>query len=789
MDAVLFESLPWPEPDRLVAVHGVLPDRRANPATAPTWDRMPLTWTGWVNVHGAPELERVAAFHPTQRAFGAQRDDIVDALYVSSGFLPLVGGKVALGRAFLQDEDDAAADIAMLSHDAWQRRFAGRPDIVGEAIHLGPPNWSDGDSSDPFRIVGVLAPAFRFDGREPEVLLPLGALPHPWRGHGSRYVHVTARLASGVRIDVAETAVRPLVAGPEPPEQQTARLRSFADDHVAAATGPLRLLFAGAAALLLLACVNVAGLLLGDARARRHEIGVRIAMGGSRSRVVRQLAVEHAMLAGVASVAGLILAGWLTPAFIAVAPDGLPRLDEVGIDNRVGGFALALGLVTTALFGIGPSLSLAGTPAAAVLAEGGRDGTGVRTFAQRTTVVVQIAMAFVLVVSAGLLGETIYRLTSAPLGFDPDHLAVIQTTVNVLPVEPLECSTPLPQPAPGSRGVPPCAPIDVIRNRIRDGQTGLVAGLIEGLSAVPGVASAAGVSVAPFNGTVGEFDITAGDELRPVGMRGRRIGVTDGFFDTMGLPVLAGKGFGPSDGSDTVAVVSHSFAERVFEGAAVGRVISYADSPERYTVIGVVPDIRSREMDADDSPVFYIRNHRMMTTQFVVRLSTDAPAPVDALRQAVREHHPQSVVTSAYLMSDRLAGLLAAERLRAALSAVFGGVALAMAAVGLFVLAARQVVERRREIGVRIAVGASPSDVGLLVVGDAARTVLFGLVLGAPLAFVLGHAARAYLVGVSPTAPHLFLLAAGVLAVATILAVLLPAYRASRIDPVSVLKG
>jgi ABC-type antimicrobial peptide transport system permease subunit len=788
MDAVLFEPLPWPEADRLVAVHGVLPERRANPATAQTWDRMPLTWPGWVNLQDAPALEETAAFHPGQHALGTERDDLVDTMYVSSAFLRLVGVQPVLGRAFRPDEDAAAADIVIVSHEAWQRRFAGRPDVVGEAVQLGPPHWADGDASDPYAVVGVLPPAFRFDGREPEFIIPLGALPHPWGGSDRRYVHAIARLARGVSIGAAETSVRPLVAGPEPAAEQSARLVSFAAEHRDVAIGPIRLLLVGATLLLVLACANVAGLLLGDARARRHEISVRVALGGSRGRVLRQLVVEHTLLAAVAAAVGILMAAWLTPAFIAIAPDQLPRLDEVHIDASVAAFALVLGLATTVVFGIAPSLSLAGTPAASVLAEGGRDGGGARSVAQRTTVVAQLALALVLVVGASLLGETMYRLTSEPLGFDPEHLAVMSTTVNRLPLAPLECPEPRPQPAPGSRGVPTCAPADVIWGRIRDGQTALAGGLVDRLAAVPGVVSAAGVSVAPFNGPAGEFDLRARDDLQPVGVRGRRIGVTDGYFETMGLPVGAGRSFLPTDGRDAVAVVSESLERRVFDGTAVGQTFASSDSAERYTVIGVVPDVRSREVAADDSPAFYIRNHRLTTTQFVVRLDAGAPPSIDALRQAIQERHPQSVVTSAFLMSDRLAVLLAAERFRAAMSAAFGGVALVMAAVGLFALAARRVAERRREIGVRIALGAGPSRIRRLVLRDGLLNVAFGLAAGLPAAFAASQLTTSYLYGVTPTSPRVFVGAALVLGAVALVATLIPARRASRIDPLLALR-
>jgi ABC-type antimicrobial peptide transport system permease subunit len=256
----------------------------------------------------------------------------------------------------------------------------------------------------------------------------------------------------------------------------------------------------------------------------------------------------------------------------------------------------------------------------------------------------------------------------------------------------------------------------------------------------------------------------------------------------MGLPVGAGRSFLPTDGRDAVAVVSESLERRVFDGTAVGQTFATSDSAERYTVIGVVPDVRSREVAADDSPAFYIRNHRLTTTQFVVRLDAGAPPSIDALRQAIQERHPQSVVTSAFLMSDRLAVLLAAERFRAAMSAAFGGVALVMAAVGLFALAARRVAERRREIGVRIALGAGPSRIRRLVLRDGLLNVAFGLAAGLPAAFAASQLTTSYLYGVTPTSPRVFVGAALVLGAVALVATLIPARRASRIDPLLALR-
>ena len=349
---------------------------------------------------------------------------------VSSNFLRLVGVRVTHGRPFNDAEDNRNSDSVLITHEAWQRRLGGRADVIGLGVPLG--SASSGGRY-PKTIVGVIAPGFEFAGTTPEFVLPVGISAEVGRTYLSGGLRVIASIAPGATIEAADTAARTIVGRIETSEPTSARVLFLADDLYGHAKRPLALLFGGAALLFLVACANVAGLLIGEARARRHEIAVRAALGSGRLRVLRQLAIEHALLAVVGSAAGLALAYWFVQLFVGTAPAGLPRIDEVQLDTRAVLFAFSAGALTFLVFGIAPAFTLARTPAAAVLAEGGRDGASSRTLGQRLVVAAEMALALVLVVGASLLGETLYRAMAQPLGFNPTGLALVSFQMTELP--------------------------------------------------------------------------------------------------------------------------------------------------------------------------------------------------------------------------------------------------------------------------------------------------------------------------------------------------------------------
>ena len=794
VDGVLLRPLPWQEADRLVYVHGVYPERRNNPATAPTWDRGTLSYAAWDALRTTPLFEDVAVWQPIARldmTFGENRDDLVRTASVSSTFLPTLGVGLALGRYFTEREDNVSTDSIILTHETWQRRFGGRTDVIDERVPLGSATFGEDYRK---TVVGVLEPGFRFEGEPPEVLLPVGIAARPSRSLGGSF-RAIARLASGVTREQAASAAAGLVTGTRQSEPVSARLVSVEDEHLGAARRPLFLLFGGASLLLLIACANVAGILLGEARARRHEIAVRTALGSGRGRLVRQVLVEHAMMAALGTALGLAAAYWLIGAVITTAPEGLPRIEDVRLDARASAFAALCGLATLLLFGVAPALSVTRTPVASTLAEGRREGGVSRVIGQRAVVVAQLALALVLLTGASLFAETMRRLTSQPLGFDPREVAVVSTTFTGFKFgDPGWHSAQL-----QAAGTMRDEDFGRFMNRLmRETSNAREDQVFERVSALPGVTAVAGTTAAPFIAPQQRLPIVL--EGRPAAERHDvyRQTVSQRYFDVMRIRLLSGRLFEASDrpADSAAAVVSREFERRFFPEGAVGRRFRQVyganyDLSAHFHIVGVVDDAKREEFSDDDRPSFYSFDRQMGTiaTCFVLRASRDVTSLLPAVRSAINEVTPQLVVTSMTVLEDRVARSVAEERFRAMLSAGFGVTALALAAIGLYGVISRRTADRRREFGVRVALGARPSDVGGLVIRDAALLIVAGLLVGVPAAYASAQVTQSLLFGVSPSSPYVFGIAAMALGAVALTASFLPARRASLADPIAALRS
>ena len=778
VDAVLLRPLPWPDPDRLAVIHAVHPERRSDPRFATTWNRSPVSYQAWEALRRAAAFEDVAVWHPPSASMTIDeaRTELVEVMQVSSNFLPMLGVKVIRGRNFDREDDERDTWNLILSYEAWQRRFGGRPEIVGKPSAIA---YASDTQTPPWTIVGILEPGFSFEGARPEVLQVIGG-----QGRQSPFFmeiyRTLARLAPEASVETASAEATALIKGAQPGVPADARVVPLHEEQLGSSARPLWLLFGAASVLLLVACANVAGLLVGENRARRHDTAICLALGITRGGIVRQLLVEHAMLAVGGAAAGLVLAAWLTQTLVALAPVELPRLDTVRIDWRVALFALAAGSATLLVFGVAPALSLARTRAAEMLADGGRQAAPARHVAQRTVVAAEIAMASVLVVGAGLLGETLFRLTSQPLGFNPSNLVVVSTRFTGSNVPPdwirgtrgqnLNSGPPL-----GER----MAAIRLARSRA----------VVERLAAVPGVVQAAGIGGSLFSRIPTSAFSRIVIDGRPVDGLDRATirGVSGAFAETLRAPVLAGRDLVPADGR-TAALVSRDFERRYFPGGAVGRRFTAVSDPGSrsadYEIVGVVGNLKHAYGNESLPYVYAVGD----SNAFVVRTAGEPGSIVPAIRQAFTEVDPKIVVTGTTTMEMALSDLIAAERFRATLSTAFAAAALLLAVAGLYGVVARRVADRRRELGIRIALGARPAALQALVFRDGIKTVGLGLAVGLPAAFAASQATRAFVFGVSPTAPHVFVLASMALAVAAVAATLLPARRASRVDPIVALR-
>jgi predicted permease len=798
VDTVLLRPLPWPEAARLVSIFGVRPDRATDPVYSSSWNRGLISRPAWQQLRESAGFDEVGAWRRSRQIFtNPGIEDGVDVWYVSSSFLSLMGAEVSLGRLFGPDEDREydLAETALLTHETWMRRFGGRSDILGEQIHLAYQAGEDRVAT----IVGVLRSGTSFTHEAPDFLLPIGQTP-PVSRTGNLVVLAMARLAPGLSIQAGLAAAEPIVRGDESPDRRTARLVPVSEDLLGSARRPLWLLFGGAGLLLLVACANVAGLLVTDARTRRHEIAIRTSLGCSRLRVLRQLTIENLLLAILAASAGLALAVWLTPMLVALAPARLPGLTTVAIDLRVAAFAIGVGVMTVLVFGTGPAMTLSATKPTALTADS-RFATSRHPAAHRAIVAGELGLALVLLVCASLFGETLLRLTSQPLGFDPRGLAVVSVEAMDLP---FEVQVPTVAQYQAMSRAERVAHHDAHFRRLQMTWTH-TAELLDRLEALPGVTSTAAQGWnLPFGGTTMSTspvraEGTPHDNAQSILFQV----VTMGYFKTMGTPVLRGRPFTSADRSDPVpidaprgigstpVVVSQELERRLLGGDGVGRRL-VSDSPggrTTYDVIGVVSSARHRAFTEDEPLRLYVLDTSILTIHhLLVRTSGDAAAILPAVRQTIRDYDPSMVVTSTTTMEELVGETIAHERFRARLSAAFGGAALLLAAVGIYSLAARRVAERRREIGVRVALGAGPAHVRRLVVRETLLAIVVGLALGLPAALAASQLTSALLFEVSPTSPRVFAAAAFVLTLTAILATVLPAARASRIDPMRVLR-
>jgi Acidobacterial duplicated orphan permease len=754
VDAVLLRPLTWTEPARLVNVKVARPELRSNPVQTRLWDQGGLSW---------PMLKDLQTNTSTLQAFGAWRaeeptlngapNEVVPALLTTANLLPMLGVRPHRGRFFTPEEDDAAADVVVVSYETWQRRYGSRADILGQTISLNERRLT---------IVGVLPPRFRFGTTVPaEFLLPMGRIPVGQRAAANHFLKGVARLAPGVALEHATQELDPIISGDEGLDKKRAHLVWLEEDERGPSRRPLLVLLVAAGLLLLIATSNVAALLLGDAAGRRHELAVRAAIGATRRQIARQLFAESLVLAGVAAVIGLVVAAWLTPVLVSLAPTALPLMDTVRLDARVFVFALALTFASSLLFGVAPSLTVASADPAEALREGGRDGALRRTHGYRWIVAGQVALATILLVGAGLLGETVRQMTSQPIGFDAGGLVVTNLRL------------------PSMAGLTP--PQRVVR----------LQSVLDRVTALPEVVSATATNSAPFGISGGASRIEIPGRTLDGDATANRHIVTERYFETLGIPVVKGRGFDASDATGGyAAVVTDQFEQILMEGDALGK--RFLLNGNEHTVVGVVSAVKQRRYTDDPSIAFYLLSRQVPsweTLTIIIRAAGDPHALLPTLRRAIAEAEPHVSFVTLETMATMTGRSIAEERFRAQLAIAFGATAVLLSAIGLYGLVARSVSDRRREIGVRLALGSDPGQVRGLVLRQALGLVGLGVVIGVPTALLAARGLATFLYGVTPASPLALAIAVATITSAAALAALGPALRAARINPIEVLRN
>jgi putative ABC transport system permease protein len=777
---VLWRPLPFPDADRLIVI---LSARQTDEGI-----RSEPTWSAEAYEALRPRETTIAAFtSPSAGAAqltGRGEPLQVRALTVSPNFFATLGVAPAYGRPFLTGA--AAADddrSAIVSHRLWRTALEGDPAIVGHTITI------DGL---PRTVVGVLPPdfSFRSGGAPPESDI---FLPGHWveGGRGNAFLNLLGRMKPGVTRERAQAEVTALMnepavasaAGETPLGGRTvARVIGLQEQETASVRRLLLILLGAVGFVLLIACVNVANLQMARLTARRGELSVRMAIGAGRQRIVRQLLTEAGVLSLLGAALGVLLARLAIGAALPLVPDGaLLRTGGIVIDARVMAFCLGLSLLASVLVGLVPALRISGSAfgegralhAGETRATGDRQGERLRTL----LVSAQVALTLVLLIGAGLLIHSFFRLTSVSPGFESSGEHGVVQTISVT----------LPQ-----RVYDEPARIHAVAREVLDR-----------IQYLTGVQSASLINMMPF-GTIwlgGEFEI-AGQPKPKVFVAKPKIGAA--YFKTMGIRLLAGREFTPEDtaAAQKVAIVSERIVREYFPGgpaAALGRLVRLRGPGDSHpgdwlTVIGVVADIRQLGLDQEPDRSVYIPFQQerdgffIQFISFVVRTSTPASV-VEGVRAEIRRAAPDLPIESTVTMDEAVATSVAEPRFRMLLLALFAFAATLIATCGIYGLMAYAVTQRRREIGVRMALGAERRDVLRLVLARALRVVAAGVMLGLAGAFGVTRVLQRFLFGVTPTDPIAFTVVTLALMAVGLTAAWMPARRATRIDPVAALRA
>jgi putative ABC transport system permease protein len=699
---------------------------------------------------------------------------------VSAGFFPILGVPPAVGRVLRDDENLAGRERAVvLGHGLWLRRFGGDPGLVGRTVALNGASYT---------VVGVMPRGFQYP-EQAELWTPLAPVA-PYEdllaSRGSLWLEVTARLAPGVSLDEAQAEMDAIVGAmnqeyPDDPRYGV-KLEPLRE-HVSGDVRPALLVLLGAVGLvLLIACANVANLLLARASGRRREIAIRSALGAGRVRVVRQLLTESLLLSFAGGVLGLVLADVAVGAFVASGPAGLPRLEAVRTDATILAFAAVATFLTGLVFGLVPALQTFRDAVGEPLSDAARGSSEGGTHRVRSAfVVAQTALAVVLLVGAGLLVRSFVRILGLDPGLDASQVATLRLAL------------------PATRYPEP--------DRVR----GFYDRLLSDVRSLPGVRSAGAatsllLSRLPASSTLsvqGQPPPPPGTPNEPVTLDT----VTTGFFETLRVPLKRGRLFEARDARSAeelranpfaprIAVVNEAMVRRFFSGQdPLGRRISF-DDPSRpdanwSEIVGVVGDVRRSGLDKEPRAevYFYQGDSPDRRQHLVVRAEGDPFVAARAVQAAVWAIDPDQPVSGVRTLEDLLRGTVAERRLSMLLLSGFGALALGLAALGLYGVMAYSTAQRTRELGIRLALGAQPRDVMGLVLRDGTRLAALGLGIGVAFALAGSRAVSSLLYGVPPNDPTTFAAVVAVLGGATLLASYLPARRAAGVDPVSALRN
>ncbi len=765
--AVLLRPLPFEEPDRLVAIWEKNPERGWHQAQVAAANY--LDWREQAS--GFSDMAACNDWLVERSLMIDGEPAIVRGNQVTGNFFEVLGVSPLHGSGFADRHTwSGEPAVTVLAFGLWQRIFGGDPGAVGKVLELG---------GVAHEILGIMPEGFEAPFQSPELWLPTAWDPESrqqvWfrRAHGLRAV---GRLSAGVDLAQAEAelvgiAARLEATYPETNVEMGVGLTSLQEWIVGDSRRPLQILMVAVGLVLLVACANVANMLLARAAGRRSEMAIRQALGGSRSRLALQGLIESLLLASVGGALGLVAGIAAIRPLLAMSPEDLPRLEQFTIDGTLVLFTVGLTILATIAFGVLPALrATAATPASrlAVARRGVSPGRSSQT-AVKWLVATEMALTLPLVVGAGLIVRTVWHLTQVEPGFAPDRVLV------------------------ASVGLP------ATRYSEDAEVTGFYRRLIEDLRAQPGIEHAAMSSRLPFGNQRWSSDFTAeGWSADRYGVGVRHDEVTPGLFQTMGVPLLRGRDFELSDDleSPLVVIVNQALADRYFPGTdPIGRRIAFdrvagADSVWR-TIVGVVGNVRRESLAVEEKPSFYAPVLQDWTRQLhlLVRTEGDPMAALAPVRERLRILDPTLPLFDVTTLEKVVASAAARERFLLALLSAFAGVALVLAAVGVFGVVSYSTTRRTREIGIRMALGAHRGSVARLILRQGLAPVIAGIAAGLLIAVLTVRSLASMLFGVAPFDPLTFVAVVVLLLSAAVLACALPARRATRVDAVAALRS
>ncbi|HEY8186781.1 MAG TPA: ABC transporter permease [Pyrinomonadaceae bacterium] len=770
INAVLLRPLPYNQPDRLVTIWEESPQRGLY--------EMPISLANmrdWIDQNHT--FDQISAYTFTNlNLTGAGEPARLSAVRTSANLFPLVGATPLLGRVFLPEEDREGANrVVILSHGVWQSHFGSDSAILGKSLTL---------NNQSYTVVGVMPASFQFPvgfgylGRvlnEPtDLYVPLAPTSKE-TVRGSYSFFALGRLKPGMTITQARadmTAIESRLEQQYPDGNSGVGISLVATQEQTVKTiRPALLVLLGAVAfLLLIACANIANLLLARAASRQKEIAIRTALGASRLSVLRLLLTESLMLSLAGGGLGLLLAVWGTNALIALAPENIPRIDEVGFDARVFGFTLAVSLVTGLLFGLIPTFHSSKPDLNEALKESSRGSLGSATGKRLrgALVSIEVALSLVLLIGAGLMIKSFVRLQQMDLGFNPDQVLTVNLSVS------------------SSR-----YPED--RQQVAFFQEALAR-----LQSVPGVQSAAATTGLPLTLNLSGSDFRI--EGRPEPEAGKEMiintrSVSPGYFKTLGISLIKGRDFSDRDKSDApaAAIINNDLARIYFPGEdPIGKRITFDDGQSWMSIVGIIGDVKQLGLDSNAKPEVYFPYLQVTSPRMsiVVRTTTSNPLSlIAAMKSQMQTIDKDLPLDNAKTMQQLLAESTSGRRFNMLLLAVFAGVALVLAIVGIYGVMSYAVSQRTQEIGIRMALGARSFDVLKLVVKNGMSLALIGVAIGLAGSFALTRLLASLLFQVTPTDRTTFAGVAVCLIVVAFLACFIPARRATKVDPLVALRN